>query len=422
MMSGVPPSDLELVNPVAREEIPAWLRAMLTTFLSDPSSASAGVVALGRRWDPERAWGARERGQWVATLRTEPRMLTVPGTPGDVPEVRVDALTNVTVAATHRRRGLMTDMLAGSLQAAKERGDALSILIAAEWPIYGRFGYAPGTLSAGYTFRRSRPGAAPPGDPSRVRQVDRDDFAEAAPQVFAASRRERAGHVDRDGEWWPRVLGRDGYAGAEDLPHHWFLHEGEDGPDGLLAWKGESLPSLIPPLGNAEVWLLANASAAAYRDLWAYLSGLDMVEEIRLANRPVDEPIRWLLPDARTLVATEIVDFVWVRVLDIPAALSARGYVIPGDVVLEVVDDAGPDFTSGHYRLLAEGVAATCEPTRREPDVAITQRALASIYLGGFRLRELAITGAVRELTPGALGRVDAMFSTSPAPWNATWF
>ncbi len=103
---------------------------------------------LTRSWDPARAWGVRDRGQWVATLRTEERALSVPGMGDETGDLRVDALTNVTVSATHRRRGLMSRMLGGSLRTARERGDAISILIAAEWPIYCRSGYAPATLSA----------------------------------------------------------------------------------------------------------------------------------------------------------------------------------------------------------------------------------------------------------------------------------
>ncbi len=100
----------------------------------------------------------------------------------------------------------MRQMLTGSLRAARERGDALSILLAAEWPIYGGFGYAPATLSADYVLRRSRRGSACDGDPSRVRIVDPAGSSRIAPDVFAVARRQRAGQLDRDGSWWDRVL------------------------------------------------------------------------------------------------------------------------------------------------------------------------------------------------------------------------
>jgi predicted acetyltransferase len=424
MMTSMPPSVPELVNPVSVDDVPGWVRVMATTFLGDPDGPQSArrVDLLTRTWDPTRAWGARDSGRWVATLRTETRSLTVPGVGDGTGDLRVDALTNVTVAGTHRRQGLMRGMLDGSLRAARERGDALSILIAAEWPIYGRFGYAPATASADYVLRRGRPGATCPGDPTRVRQVERDEFGEVAPAVYAAARRRRAGQIDRDARWWNRILGRDGYAPYEELPHNWFVHDGDDGPDGLLSWKASGHFGLVPPLGTVEVGDLATATETAYRNLWSYLSGIDGIDQVSLSNRPVDEPVRWLLGDARALVMTQYVDFLWLRLLDVPAALAARRYAVPGDVVLEVIDEDAHRFAAGRYRLRADGDEVECRNTDHDADLEITQQTLASIYLGGFRLRELLLSGGARERSPGALARVGLMFSVPLAPWNATWF
>lgn len=219
-MCAMPSSVAEVVNPIGPEEIPGWARSMASTFLSDSVGAdiSRRLELLRHAWEPGRAWGARARGQWVATLRTESRTLSVPGPGTTTADVRADALTNVTVAASHRRQGLLRQMLTESLRAARERGDALSILLAAEWPIYGRFGYAPATLSADYLLRRSRPGSASPGDPSCVRIVEPAEFGRVAPEVFAVARRQRAGQLDRDGAWWDRVLGLAGFNQSPSLP------------------------------------------------------------------------------------------------------------------------------------------------------------------------------------------------------------
>jgi len=424
MMWVMPSSVAEVVNPIDPEEIPDWARAMTSTFLDDPAGPDfvRRRELLTRAWEPERAWGARAHGTWVATLRTETRMLSIPGPGTATSDLRADALTNVTVAASHRRQGLMRRMLTGSLRAARERGDALSILLAAEWPIYGRFGYAPATLSADYVLRRSRAGSATAGDPSRVRIVDSPQFGRVAPEVFAAARRQRAGQLDREGSWWDRVLGLGDFARSPSVPPNLCVHESDAGPDGILAWKGDGGFGLVPPFGRVDVSWLTAATDEAYRNLWSYLTGIDIVDEIRLSGRPVDERVRWLLPDARTLVTTEQVDFLWVRLLDVPAALTARRYAVPGAVVLEVIDSGYDDFTAGRYRLAADGDEVTCEPTDRSADVVLDQRALASIYLGGFRLEALTLDGAVREETPGALSRMSVMFSTPLAPWDATWF
>ncbi len=423
-MCAMPSSVAEVVNPIAPEEIADWARSMASTFLDDPAGPDSArrLRLLERAWEPERAWGARAAGRWVATLRTETRMLSVPGAGTTTADVRADALTNVAVAASHRRQGLMRQMLTGSLRAARERGDALSILLAAEWSIYGRFGYAPATLSADYVLRRSRRGSACDGDPSRVRIADPAEFGRIAPDVFAVARRQRAGQLDRDGSWWDRVLGLGGFDRSPSVPANLCVHEGDAGPDGILGWKSAGDFGLIPPFGSVDVSWLAAATDQAYRNLWSYLTGIDIVDEIRLSGRPVDERVRWLLPDARTLVLTEQVDFLWMRLLDVPAALTARRYAVPGEVVLQVIDEGPDGFTNGRYRLATEGDEVTCERTDRAADVLLDQRALASIYLGGFRLEPLTLGGAAREESPGALQRMSVMFSTPLAPWDATWF
>jgi GNAT superfamily N-acetyltransferase len=290
-------SDAEIVSPVEIERAPSWVRAVVGGFLEDPHAASVERWArmLARRWQPERVWGARDHDRWVATLRTETRTLTVPGLEGATRELAADALTAVTVSATHRCRGLMSRMLDEALRAARARGDAVSVLIAAEWPIYGRFGYAPATWKADFVLHRARRGSTVAGDLTRVRASDRDEIARVGADVSAASARERAGHIDRDQRWWDIALGKDGFPAPtpeDGLPHTWVVHEGADGIDGLAGWRATRHGELNPPLGRVEVWGLFAAGDSAYRDLWAYLFGLDLVDEIVLPERPVDVAAR----------------------------------------------------------------------------------------------------------------------------------
>jgi len=419
----VPSSSPELVNPIDAGEVAGWAATMATTFLEEREGEDAARWErnFAREWQPARTWGVRDRGTWVATLRTLRRTLTVPGGDGATTVIDADAVTMVTVAATHRRRGLLTRMLGGALCAARERGDPVSILIAAEWPIYGRFGYAPAAFRAHRTLHRERRGCEVAGDPSRVRQVERAEFAALAADVYERVRRRRAGQVDRDPPWWERTLGVGEWEATRDLPHNYLVHDGDDGPDGLLAWTATSREAgLHPPLATLRAEGPEAASDAATRDLWAYLCGIDLVDRVELRG-PVDEPATWLLTDARTLRTVEIDDHLWLKLLDVPAALSARRYTVPGELVLEVVDDSEVSV-AGRYRLTADGDRATAEPTSAPPDVTLAQTALASAYLGGVRLRVQRIAGTVVEHTPGALQLADAMFATALAPYNATGF
>ena len=416
---------VELVHPVDVAEIEPWMAQLTTALLGAPWEQDFAPRVAGRRreWRPGRAWGARDRGRWIATLATEERTLTVPAGPGGTALLTVDALTAVSVAATHRRRGLLRSMIGSSLAAAVERGDAVSILIAAEWPIYGRFGYAPATRSATYTLHTRRPGATLSADPAgSVRQVEPAELARHAGAVFERSRRRWPGQVDRAGSWWSRRLGTDGFPALSTGHATWVLHEGEDGPDGLLGWRVTRDFDGTGELGAVDVVDLAAGSDRAYRNLWAYLCGLDVISEVTLSGRPVEEPVRWLLPDGRALHQRFTGDDVWLRLLDVPAALSARGYGVAGRLVLEVVDPDAGGFAAGRYLLCVDPDGARCTRTDAAAELRVPQRALAAAYLGDHSLRALAVAGGVDEFAPGALDRADAMFATPVRPWNATEF
>jgi predicted acetyltransferase len=414
----------QVVHPVDSADVEPWLRGMLRAFLHDPYEQFTERVEQTRlRWQPDRTWAVRDADQWVATLVTEERSLTVPAADAATRDVTVDAVSGVTVSATHRRRGLLSAMLRDSLRAAQERGDALSVLIPAEWPIYGRFGYAPATQVAKYRYHPRRRGATPAaGTAARVRHVEPEELRGVAADIFAAARRRHAGQMDRRFPWWERALGMDGYRFVDATGRNWAVHDSADGPDGLVRWAPTRGFDITGPLGAIRVFDLVAASDEAYRDLWAYLAGIDVIDEIELTERPVDEPVRWLLSDARALEQVAAVDFLWLRLLDVPTALQARQYAVPGQVVLDVVDDDLGGYGAGRVELHADRDQASCTATRRPADLRLTQRALAASYLGGHRLRQRDVLGDVEELTPGAVARFDAMFATAVPPWNQTWF
>jgi predicted acetyltransferase len=416
---------VEIVHPVPAEETRGWLRAMWRTFLRDPDTDDARRSAelLQRVWDPERNWGAREGGQWVATLGSDPLTITVPGRDGMSELLMTDAITHVTVAATHRRRGLLRAMIEDALRAARDRGDAISILIAAEYPIYGRYGFGPATETCDYSLFPRRPGGRVDGKVGQVRQVERDEYTALAPAIFERFRRRRAGQVERPAEWWPRHLGGPGFGEPpEPLWHNWLVHEGDDGPDGLFAWLATREAQDVHPFALVDTLGPYAATDEAERDLWTYASGLDLVEEIVFGSRPVDDLVRWLLPNQRTLVLRQRSDYTWVKLLDVPAALSARAYSAPGELVLQLTDETAVSVAGRYQLVVCEDGSATCQATQRAPDLTLPQTAVASVYLGGNSIVQQAIAGGITEHTPGAARRADAMFTTVLAPWNATNF
>lgn len=429
----------EIVHPVAVEHLPAFVRLTAATYFDDPETPERLRHWRARTWAPDRTWAAQADGRLVATLRTRAETVSVPGaTAQPCPQVPADLLTSVTVSATHRRQGLLTRMLTASLTEAHERGDALSILVAAEWLIYGRFGYAPAVFERTTRLDLQAPGvrsgratAGAGGGPGEVgqavRQVEAEDVEAFAPALYAAEQRIRAGLIGRGPQWWDLQLGRVGEnrswapTSAQGAARH-VVHEGPAGVDGYLRWNQDrTQPS--EPVASVVVEDFLATDPTARAALFGYLRGLDLVGPVTLPGRPVDDDLRWLLPDGRALQTAAEQDAMWARILDVGSALSARRYTVDGTLVLDVVDDAPGGWATGRYRLDGGPPGATCTPAAgATADVTMPQSTLAAVYFGGVRAAALARVGRLDEHTPGALARLDAMFATGLAPWRATDF
>ena len=410
------------VRQVEVDELTAYNTAKVITFLEAPTDSPAWRQWRSDTYIPGRSWCGADGADIVATLRTMPRELSVPDGSGGTRNLSVDALTGVTVAATHRRRGLLRRMLTESLAAAHERGDAVSILIAAQWPIYGRFGYSPAsTWVSGHLETRGRGARLRVSSGGHLRRIDPAVAGPIGAEVFAAARVERAGQIDRPSAYWDRVvipeLQPPGQAPAVTI-----VHEGPDGIDGYLRWHPTETFELNRG-GSVAVDDLFGAGQDAYNALWGYLLGLDVVDRITFAERPPDEPLPHLLEDGRSWQVDEVVDGVWLRLLDVPAALSSRGYAVAGRLVLEVIDDAVGGYAAGRFALDAGPDGVTCRRAPElSPDLTLSQRALASVYLGQPSLRLMQIAGMVDEHRAGAVQRLDVMFATALSPWLATEF
>ena len=413
----------ELVHPVPSDDVEGWARQVITSLLNYPSSDFAQRV---ERWKarlvPERTWAFRDRGRIIATLATDARTMTIPAGNGATTDISVDALTGVTVAATHRRNGYMTQMLSASLRAARERGDAVSVLLAAEWPIYGRFGYAPAMQYANYTYYPRRHSAlVAPAIAGSVREVEPAELLEHAPAIFERHRRQRGGQINRTQKSWELTVGTPDAPPVGGL-QNWYLHEGANGPDGFVTWRVSRDFELDGRLGAIEVDHLVAASDEAYRNLWSYLGGIDVIDEVSLGNRPVDEPIRFMLGNGRALTQTYSGDSIWLCLLDVPAALTARGYAVPGRLVLDLVDDSLGGYAGGRYVLDACPDGVSCTATTQSPDLTMPASVLAACYFGAHKVRVFAAGGEVVEHTAGAVQLLDTMLGTALQPWCQTPF
>ncbi|OKK13083.1 hypothetical protein AMK16_31615 [Streptomyces sp. CB00455] len=405
------------VRPIAPSELPAWLQTLNTGFLTPVRMTQSDVAQRFEHTDFARTQGAFDpaTGRCVAAFRSFAQELTVPGGAAVVSS----AVTNVAVLATHRRQGLLTRMMAAEIAAAQERGDVLSTLIAAEYPIYGRYGYGPAASVAEWEIDVPRTGldrrAPAAGDGARIDYVDVAEVREVGPELHERLRRTTHGAVTRDARWWSVATGLEqmSYRPYKEAFH--ALYRSAAGEvEGLVTFRSDDrwTDSKVP-LNTVQVEDLLAVTPGAQRALWRFLCSIDWVLKVRTGYRAPDDLVAQLLPDPRSARLLTSADFLWVRVLDVVRALRARTYAVPGVLVLEVVDAAGP--AAGRYRL--DAGSGDCERTDGSADLRLEVSALGSLYLGEESAVRLAALGRVTEERPGALALADAVFHTARRPW-----
>ncbi|MBA0053824.1 GNAT family N-acetyltransferase [Streptomyces sp. AJS327] len=400
------------------DDLHDWLRAVGTGFLRGPDVSPEEVVARRPGIELARTQGAYDGARCVGTFRTMPQRLTVPGG-GSVPSC---AVTNVTVSATHRRRGLLNRMMTGALDAARERGDALASLIAAEYPIYGRYGFGPAAWSTEYAVEVARTGLdsryAGPDDGGRVDLLDPADVPPVGREFHErfSALPDRQGVVSRDERWWLLDTGELTYEPpGGHRPFHAVYRDANGTPQGMVSYSCENRWEAKLPENICTVRWLNAATPAAERALWHFVLAMDWIATVRTGLRAPDDVLPLLLPDPRAARIITHADFLWLRPLDVPGMLEARAYPLEAAITLEVADKDG--YAAGRFRLAAGPEGAECRPTRESADLSLDVGELAPLYLGDESAVRLLSLGRLAEHRPGAAARADLLFRTSRRPW-----
>jgi predicted acetyltransferase len=372
-------------------------------------------------WDYRRVWAAVEDGAFVGTFRSWATALTVPGGT----QLPATAVTGVSVLPTHRRRGILRRMTPVELAAARERGEAIAVLWASEYPIYGRFGFGPGTLAALWSVEAGRTRVLGGGRPDAVRYLEPSAVArELVKGIYETWRLRQAGEIRRREFTWDDELGLQEPPSGMRWKGFLALHHGADGtPDGYARYHVEERWELSQPRSVLHVDELHALSDEAYAGLWRFLLSLDWVSEVRTDRRSVHERLPWLLDNARAAQLSDVRDGMWVALLDLPRALASRRYERTGTVVMEAVTDPrGPDERRETVLLDASPDGTTCTLTDRAPDLTVDAGALGAAYLGGVRLRDAVLARGADEHRGGALHALDALLRTDDPPWCSTFF
>lgn len=354
----------------------------------------------------DRVLAAWDDGRPVGVTAAWPFELTIPGG-----QAKAAGVTLVGVLPSHRRRGILRELMRRQLDDVYERGEPLAILWASESVIYGRFGYG---LAAPQTSMEAERWAFAlrddPGPRGSVRLVDVDEAIRLFPPIYERVRPQRPGMLTRTEDWWRHERLAD--------PEHW-RHGAGPQTYALLELDGEAAGYAVyrvapkwedgTPKGTLRVSDALATSPDATAELWRFLFGIDLVERVRLQR--VDPALLLVVADPRRLHLS-VSDGLWLRLVDLEAALRARPLRDGEAAVLEVADAFVPR-NAGRWSVGADAAART----DADADVALDVTDLASAYLGAFTFEQLAASGRARELRPGGLARATSLFSTPMPPF-----
>ena len=321
-------------------------------------------------------------------------------------------VTVVGVYPTHRRRGVIRDLMRAQLADCRERGELAAWLWASEAMIYPRYGYGLASRLASVTLARERTAFAQPFEPRGVfRLVELEEAAKHFPALYDEARTRRPGMFSRDKAWWEtRRLFDDPSQRRGRGPLNRVLLELDGRPAGYALYQVQQDWARGSSKGTVTIREAVVPSPEATRELWRWLLDFDWTSQF-VADLPLDHELFLLLAEPRRLGGT-INDGVWARLLDVEQALSARAYNGDGEVVLDVTDGFIPEL-AGRYRVTAGGTGRT----EADPDLSLDMTGLGSIYLGEFTFADLVRSSRARELTKDAVRRADALFATDTKPW-----
>jgi predicted acetyltransferase len=395
------------------EDLMQWVWASTDDFVDDDY--------VGHEWDRTRV--ARVGDADAGIYASYSLRMSVPG--GQLP---ASGLTWVGVHPQHRRQGVLRAMIADHFAEIAARGtEPVSVLWAAEPEIYPRFGYGLAANVLRFTIPRGarmRDVAGTDDLRVRIENADVEKHAAVVDEVYEAYRAGHPGAVSRGTPDRVRQLLAD--------PKEW--RQGRERKKVLLVEDGAGRVRAAALFRRKEGWgdtgpdgsvavIQASAlDAAATRVMWATLADLDLMAKVVTDLRPVDDPLLHLLTDLRAAKVT-LTDSLWLRLVDLPAALVARTYSSAVDVVLEVSDELLP-VNAGRWRLRvgADGTGATCERTDDAPVLRLDVRDLGALYLGGQGLLQLVGAGAVEVLDPAAVEPTARAFSWYSAATNGSSF
>ncbi len=402
------------IRVIEAEQWPDYVRAAFVPFGGEATDSDIADSRI--EWEPDRSIAAFDGDLIVGTTSVVSLRMTVPGGA----EASVAGVTTVGVAPTHRRRAILRSMMRRQLDDSRAQGYPIAALWASEPAIYQRFGYGMATRQLSGRVERAQAAWLGPAsdDPGQVRLVPPDAAAKQLGPVYERIRTSTPGMLVRDEAWWAyrfHHMNAEHHRGGFG-PMFYGLHEGPEGPDAYAVYRMKSDSRDGVEGGAVQVIEAVTTTPGSVRSMWSFLFGIDLMDTIEFWNRPPDDPLLSMQLDLRRM-GPKAIDGLWLRLLDVPAALSERRYGAAADRVVFELRDGFCEWNAGTYELVTSADGAECRRTDADPELAFTSNELGAAYLGGARLRDLARAGRVEEHAPGAVARADAMFAGDREPW-----
>jgi predicted acetyltransferase len=372
----------------------------------NPPPSEELLELFARTLPHERMHAAFEDGQIVGGAGVFPFELSVPGG-----SLACAGVTAVGVTPTHRRRGVLRAMMDTQLRDVHERGEPIAALWASEETIYGRFGYGISAWAGELAVPHEWDAFAEPLElVGRTRFVTPEEARTLFPPVYEAVRRGRPGMTSRSEDWWTDRQLRMPEQEAQ-APRRFVVLEVDGEPLGYAIYRTHFSFGDGSATSRLVVREALGATPQATAAIWRFLLDVDWMASVEVSLAPPDHPLFLLVATPRRM-RYRMGDELWVRLVDVGAALSGRAYGEGDPLVLEV-RDAFCEWNDGRWRL--EG--GECTRTDEDPDLALDVSALGCAYLGAVPFTQLREAQRVEELKDGAIARADALFAWRPLPW-----
>ena len=397
-------------RPITEDERLKFRKQISVGFGDDLEDPEQGAEHFEALMPLDRTVAALDGGEIVGTLGAYPFDVTVPGG-ASMPTA---GTTMVTVQNTHRRQGVMRSMMRDHLDDTAARGEALAALWSSEAPIYGRFGFGHATSRDVVEISKDALVVERPSE-GAVRAIDAADVTTLLRDVYDRVRRAKPGMLSRNPDWWKHNVADDPeFRRGGSSAKRFVIYESDGGVEGYVIYRQKSDWNNFLPEGKVKVSEVVAATDRAHSGLWHYLGNVDLFPIITHWNMPTDDPLWWKLRDPRRAIRKRS-DALYVRIIDVPAALGARTY--EGDGAIRIgVDDPFRADTTGVYELAAtdgEGKAVTVDG---DADVRLRIDALGALYLGGSNARSMASAGLI-DGEPDAVATLHRLFHTVAEPW-----